>query len=129
MDYDADGTLDFISGSYDPGDLYFFRGLGGGKYAKVIKILDENGTPLVHHPEELEKYERMRKDPDSDDDEEIQARVASFGSWASPVGSRSRTSASGSMSTTSDSRASRPLFRACGRSAATKTADWCGFPD
>ncbi len=85
MDYDADGTLDFISGSYDPGDLYFFRGLGGGKYAKVIKILDENGTPLVHHPKELEKYERMRKDPDSDDDEEIQARVASFGSWASPV--------------------------------------------
>ena len=34
MDFDADGILDMISGSYDPGDLYLFRGLGKGKYAK-----------------------------------------------------------------------------------------------
>ena len=31
MDYDNDGILDFISGSYDPGDLYLFRGEGKGK--------------------------------------------------------------------------------------------------
>jgi len=28
VDYDDDGILDFISGSYDPGDIYLFRGLG-----------------------------------------------------------------------------------------------------
>ena len=85
MDHDADGTLDFISGSYDPGDLYFFRGLGKGKYARVETLLDETKTPLVHHPEELKKYERLRKDRASDDDETIHARVASFGSWPFPV--------------------------------------------
>lgn len=85
MDWDADGTLDFISGSYDPGDLYLFRGLGEGAYAEVEKILDHTGTPLVHHPEQLKKYEEMKDDPDADPEASIQARVASFGSWAAPV--------------------------------------------
>ena len=26
MDFDGDGTLDLVSGSYDPGELYLFRG-------------------------------------------------------------------------------------------------------
>jgi hypothetical protein len=85
VDHDADGTLDFISGPYDPGDLYFFRGLGKGKYARVETLLDETKTPLVHHPEELKKYERLREDRASDNDETIHARVASFGSWPFPV--------------------------------------------
>ncbi len=47
VDYDNDGILDFISGSYYPGDVYLFRGLGDGKYAEVKTILDEDGKPLV----------------------------------------------------------------------------------
>lgn len=85
MDFNADGILDFISGSYDPGDLYFFRGLGGGKYAVVEKLRDKAGTPLVHHPRELIKYHRLKDDPGADSDEKIQARVASFGSWPAAV--------------------------------------------
>ncbi len=85
MDYDNDGILDFISGSYDPGDLYLFRGEGNGKYAKVQKILDKSGLPVVHHPEEFAKYEKMKDDPAAGEQEGITARVASFGSWVAPV--------------------------------------------
>jgi succinate dehydrogenase flavin-adding protein (antitoxin of CptAB toxin-antitoxin module) len=85
VDYDDDGILDFISGSYDPGDIYLFRGLGGGEYAKVEKILDKSGQPVVHHPKEFAKYMKMKDDSDADQDELIMARVASFGSWVAPV--------------------------------------------
>ena len=85
MDYDGDGILDFISGSYDPGDVYLVRGKGKGVYASVEVLKDAEGVPIVHHPEQLKRYHEMKKDPDSDKDEEIQARVASFGSWAFPV--------------------------------------------
>ena len=59
MDYDNDGTLDMISGSYDPGDLYFFRGLGDGKYAAVEQLVDQDGVALVHHPKELAQYQAL----------------------------------------------------------------------
>ena len=80
MDYDDDGTLDFISGSYDPGGVYLFRGLGEGKYAKRKTILDENDVPLVHHPVEMAKYQELGTDDRSEEATEFQA--ASFGSWA-----------------------------------------------
>ncbi|HEX5051288.1 MAG TPA: VCBS repeat-containing protein [Planctomycetota bacterium] len=85
MDYDNDGILDFISGSYDPGDVYLFRGIGKGRYAAVEKILDKDGVPLVHHPEQLIAYEQMRKHGDESSDAAIRNRVASFGSWVAPV--------------------------------------------
>lgn len=85
MDYDNDGVLDFLSGSYDPGDVYLFRGEGGGKYAAVEKLVDKSGLPIVHHPDELAKYQKMKDVPDADDEESIMARVASFGSWVAPV--------------------------------------------
>lgn len=85
MDYDNDGILDLISGSYDPGDIYLFRGVGKGVYAKVETIIDKSGLPVVHHPVEFAKYERMKNDPAADADESIMARVASFGSWVAPV--------------------------------------------
>ena len=81
MDYDADGILDIVSGSYDPGDLYLFRGLGQGKYAAVKPLTDETGTPLVHHPEELKKYKELAATGDPNSDEALHQRVASFGSW------------------------------------------------
>ena len=79
MDYDNDGTLDLISGSYDPGDVYLFRGLGNGKYAKREAIVDENDVPLVHHPVEMAKYQEF--EPDDYSEKASELRVASFGSW------------------------------------------------
>jgi hypothetical protein len=34
-----------ISGSYFPGDIYFFRGLGSGRYAKGTKLRSVDGKP------------------------------------------------------------------------------------
>lgn len=86
MDYDNDGIMDFISGSYDPGDVYLFRGLGDGKYAAVEKILDQNGLPLVHHPKEYAAWEAFDEEKqNSGDMESIELRVASFGSWPAAV--------------------------------------------
>ncbi len=93
MDYDNDGILDFISGSYDPGDIYLFQGLGKGTYAQGISIEDENGIPLVHHPQQLAKYLDYQKQLEASSEKEeydpqhesIGWRVASFGSWPFPV--------------------------------------------
>ena len=45
MDFDADGTNDLISGSY-PGELYLFKGQGGGKFAKSEQIKHADGKPV-----------------------------------------------------------------------------------
>ena len=89
MDYDDDGIEDFISGSYDPGDVYLFRGLGDGEYAAGESLVDEDDVPLVHHPAELAKYQSYVAEKESetnrDSEEATQDRVASFGSWAAMV--------------------------------------------
>ena len=86
MDYDNDGILDIISGSYDPGDIYLIRGLGEGKYDNVESLVDENFNPLVHHPVEIEKFLELEGDSDAaNSDEAIQFRVASFGSWPAMI--------------------------------------------
>jgi len=82
VDYDDDGILDFISGSYDPGDIYLFRGIGEGRYEAGESILDAEGVPLAHHPVELARYNAAVK---AGEKGSIQDRVASFGSWPTPV--------------------------------------------
>jgi hypothetical protein len=62
VDFDNDGTLDFISGSYDPGECYLFRGLTGGKFAERQTLLDKSGKPILRHPDQKQT-------------------VQSFGSW------------------------------------------------
>jgi hypothetical protein len=62
VDFDGDGKLDLVSGSYDPGELYLFRGLGRGRFAAREVIADKSGKPIL-------------KVPDQKD------RVESFGSW------------------------------------------------
>ena len=50
MDFDGDGKLDLVSGSYDPGEVYLFRGLGRGKFAAREVICDKAGKPIVKVP-------------------------------------------------------------------------------
>jgi len=66
VDFDGDGKLDLVSGSYDPGELYLFRGLGKGRFAARETIRDKSGRPIL-------------KVPDQKD------RVESFGSWMAMV--------------------------------------------
>ena len=82
MDYDNDGIQDIISGSYDPGDIYLMRGLGEGKYDKVESLVDEDFTPLVHHPGEMEEFMELAASDEnaSHSDDAVQLQIASFGS-------------------------------------------------
>jgi hypothetical protein len=50
-DFDGDGKHDLLSGSYDPGECYLFRGLGHGKYAERQTIVDTSGNPVVRSVE------------------------------------------------------------------------------
>ncbi len=51
-DFDGDGTLDLLSGSYDPGECYWFRGLGQGQFAARETIVDSSGIPVSRNPAE-----------------------------------------------------------------------------
>jgi hypothetical protein len=45
VDFDGDGIGDILSGSW-PGELYFFKGLGKGKFAAAQKIKDRDGKEI-----------------------------------------------------------------------------------
>jgi hypothetical protein len=66
VDFDGDGILDLVSGSYDPGELYLFRGLGKGRFAAREVIRDKSGQPILKVPKQKHKVE-------------------SFGSWMTLV--------------------------------------------
>ena len=85
MDFDRDGKLDFVSGSYDPGEVFLFRGSGKGRFAHGEMLLDEAGVPLVHHPVEWRRHESLRGTKDAQAPELVAARVASYGSFPMPV--------------------------------------------
>ena len=50
MDFDADGIDDLISGSYDPGEIYLFRGEGKGKFKARETLIDKSGKPVLRSP-------------------------------------------------------------------------------
>ncbi|HEV8068536.1 MAG TPA: FG-GAP-like repeat-containing protein [Planctomycetaceae bacterium] len=54
FDFDGDGHLDLISGSYDPGACYLFRGLGNGRYAARETIVDKAGNVILRYPQQEE---------------------------------------------------------------------------
>jgi hypothetical protein len=66
VDLDADGRMDFLSGSYDPGTLHLFRGKGDGTFAAIETLEDRQGRPILKMPESKEA-------------------VDSFGSWTAAV--------------------------------------------
>ncbi len=66
MDFDGDGKLDLVSGSYDPGELYLFRGQGQGKFAAREVINDKGDKPILKVPDQKQPHE-------------------SFGSWMALV--------------------------------------------
>ncbi len=66
MDYDGDGIDDMISGSYDPGEIYLFRGLGKGEYAARKTLVDREGRSVLLYPDQEDE-------------------VDSFGSWVAMV--------------------------------------------
>jgi hypothetical protein len=53
VDLDGDGVLDLSSGSYDPGTLYWFKGLGKDTFAPRQILTETGGIPILAHPETL----------------------------------------------------------------------------
>ncbi|HEV3301145.1 MAG TPA: FG-GAP-like repeat-containing protein [Planctomycetaceae bacterium] len=49
FDFDGDGHSDLISGSYDPGACYLFRGLGNGRFAARETIVDKAGNVILRN--------------------------------------------------------------------------------
>jgi hypothetical protein len=45
VDFDSDGKNDVLSGSY-PGELYLFKGQGGGKFAPSEQLKHADGKPI-----------------------------------------------------------------------------------
>ncbi|HEX6812843.1 MAG TPA: VCBS repeat-containing protein [Planctomycetota bacterium] len=95
MDFDQDGKLDFVSGSYDPGEVFLFRALGKGRFVHGDMLFDDAGVPLVHHPVEWRQHESLRGSKDAQDPELTAAKVASYGSFPMPQACRSKRRARG----------------------------------
>ncbi|MBL8753961.1 MAG: VCBS repeat-containing protein [Planctomycetes bacterium] len=85
MDFDRDGKLDFVSGSYDPGEVFLFRGVGKGKFVHATMLVDELGVPLVHHPVEWQQHAKLLAAKSADHELVQQTMVASYGSFPMPI--------------------------------------------
>ncbi len=81
MDFDGDGAPDFISGSYDPGALYLFRGKGRGEFSASEVINDKEGRPILKVPDQKDAVESFGSWPalvDWEDDGDLDILVGTF---------------------------------------------------
>lgn len=115
MDFDNDGVQDFISGSYDPGDIWLFRGRktpgsvaaakSGGSLSSLYENLWGSETPTASDAFYFDEGIVLRDETDTslvhhpvefrsyqeiDEDKKFEneatmLRIASFGSWPSVV--------------------------------------------
>jgi hypothetical protein len=81
VDYDNDGNLDMLSGSYDPGECYLFRGLGDGQYAARETIVGADGKPVLRVPDQQQSYQSFGSWPvtvDWESDGDLDLLVGGF---------------------------------------------------
>jgi hypothetical protein len=81
VDYDGDGVLDMLSGSYDPGECYLFRGLGAGRYAARETIVGADGKPVLRVTDQRQDYQSYGSWPvmvDWDNDSDLDLLVGGF---------------------------------------------------
>ena len=81
MDFDGDGKFDLVSGSYDPGELYLFRGRGRGEFAASEVIKDRGGRPILKVPDQKDRVDSFGSwmtTADWDDDGDLDILVGTF---------------------------------------------------
>jgi hypothetical protein len=129
VDFDGDGIDDLISGSYDPGEIYLFRGEGKGKFKARETIMDKSGKAVLRKPDQEMKVESFGSWPaivDWDADGDLDLLFGGYdGSLNLRINEGTRQSPAFAASTTVISAAGKPVQIPEGHCTPV-VADWDG---